>query len=76
VRIVCPRPKEIRKLMKSTVLNFPSFWHPYMAIFVLGNLTNVVQENIMAFRKVDAIVTKIFTKLGARMCDINLNICL
>jgi len=38
-----------------------------MAIFVLGNLTNVVQENIMAFRKVDAIVTKIFTKLGARI---------
>jgi hypothetical protein len=38
-----------------------------MAIFVLGNLTNVVQENNIAFRKVDAIVTNIFTKLGARI---------
>jgi hypothetical protein len=55
-------------------IKLPNVWHHYKATLVLGNRKNVVQENFVAFHKVDAIVKKLFTKLGARMCDINLNI--
>jgi len=57
-------------------IKLQSFWHHYMATFLLGNQTNVVKENFMAYRKVDANVTKLFTKLGARMYDNNFNACL
>ena len=43
---------------------------------MLGNQKNVAQQNFMAFRKFDAIITKCFTKLEARMYDMYLNICL